>query len=448
MASLRARLAALVAVSLGVLMLVATVSVLFERWQETNTSLTNAVELAAFQLSETDDPSSPVVTLDRGVDPLTLTLDAEAGVIGQTGELDDQLEAIIVEEIWALTTEQDQVLTIRLEDDAGDLVLSGVACVDQTLCDTVVVGASEELFVPFLVRNLGWVLGPTLAALVLGWLATRWLVGRSLQPVDAMRAELDRITATDLDRRVPVPETGDELERLGDSMNHTIDRLGSAVTANERFVADAAHELRSPIAGVKAALEIEAGRRPPAGEQEAGDSLLDESVRELDRAARLVDDLLVLARRDGATRAHRDVDLDDVVRSAVNQAASRHGDVQITQSISPIRLHGDADALHRVVTNLVDNAARYGNGQVSVRLDHVDGGARLVVEDDGPGIPIEQRTHVFERFARLDESRARATGGSGLGLAIARELVDDHGGAITIGDAALGGASFAVRLPL
>lgn len=455
MASLRARLAGLVAVSLGILMLVATVSILFERWQEANASLTNAVELAAFQLSETTDATNPTFTIDRGIDPLSISFDANAEVIGSTGDIDEQLREILIEDIWAFTTEQDQVLTVRLEDDAGDLIVSGVACVDQDVCDTIVVGASEEPLGSFILRNLGWILGPTLGALVLGWFATRWLVGRSLQPVDAMRSELDRITATDLDRRVPVPETGDELERLGASMNHTIARLGSAVSANERFVADAAHELRSPIAGVKAALELEAGRRSPAaglGSEgkgaEGGTGLLDDSVRELNRAARLVDDLLVLARRDGAARPHRDVDLDDVVRSALDQAGSRHGGTQITKAVSPVRVRGDADALHRVVTNLVDNAARYGGGSVSVRLESDGPVAVLVVDDDGPGIPAEHRTVVFERFARLDESRARATGGSGLGLAIAKELVEDHGGSITVGDAALGGASFAVRLPL
>jgi signal transduction histidine kinase len=254
-----------------------------------------------------------------------------------------------------------------------------------------------------------------------------------------MREELESITASDLDRRVDTPGTGDELERLGVAMNETIDRLGSAVTANERFVADAAHELRSPITGVRAALEVEAAGSP--------DGLIADAVTELDRASRLIDDLLLLARRQAGTLDHTDVDLDDVVAASVAAFRTRFERIDIEMHIEPVRVVGDADALRRVVSNLLENACRYGAGRLSVTLVPESDRCVLRVDDDGPGIPGGERSVVFERFARLDASRSRETGGSGLGLAIVDEVVAAHDGTITVAGADLGGARFEVTLP-
>lgn len=425
---------------LFVITLTAAIGVTFERWQEDQASLRDEVEIAAFRLAEDDDPIPAGISLPAGANSFAVTFNNVGEVTGATRPLPDELIEELIEEVWTQTTDVDLLITAELGTDDDPLIVAGTSCVDSDVCDTAIVGSNEQPFGSYLAGHLGWVIGAALAAAGLGLLAARWLVGRSLRPVDAMRGELDRITNTDLERRVPVPDSGDELTLLGESMNATIDRLGSAVSANERFVADAAHELRSPITGVKAALEVERAKKP--------NSLLDDSIAELDRAARLVDDLLVLARRQSGPTQHADVDLDDVARAAVANLRTRRPDLQIDPSLRPCRVRGNADDLQRIVTNLLDNAARYGNGHIQITT--MPSGAdevSLRVADNGPGITLGNRVTIFERFARIDESRARATGGSGLGLAIAKELVEDHGGTIHVSDSDLGGASFDVKLP-
>lgn len=434
------------ALGLFIVTLLAAVGVVFERWQEDQTRLSDEIEIAAVRLSESSDPVPPSISLSAGVDAYAVVFNDEGNVLGQSRELSVDEVDELRDEIWLEATSADLLYSADLASDGAPRIATGTACTDESVCDSVAVTVTEETLAPYLLARLGWVVGFALGAGVLGAVAARWLVGRSLRPVDRMRSELDGITAShittaDLERRVPVPDTGDELTRLGESMNGTLDRLGSAVSANERFVADAAHELRSPITGVKAALEVEQAKQPSG--------LLDASITELDRAARLVDDLLVLARRQSGTSRRVDVDLDDIARAATANLRVRRPDLTIELSLAPCRVRGDADELQRIVTNLLDNAAHYGNGHISVstgsgpRPDQV----YLRVADNGPGIAEEHRTTVFQRFARIDASRARATGGSGLGLAIAKELVEDHGGTIEVSAAELGGALFDITLP-
>lgn len=447
MRSLRSRLSLLVASGLFVVTAAAVTGVAFERWQEDQSTLDADVEIAAIRLSESSNPLPPTVSLPAGVDAYAVIFDDQANVLGQSRDLPDSVIEELLDEVWTQTSGAEVLFTVELGTAANPTIVAGTGCVDATICDTVAVGVSEESLGSYLLPRLGWILGAAALAAALGAVAARWVVGRSLKPVDQMRSELDGITAShittaDLGRRVPVPGTGDELTLLGESMNATLDRLGSAVTANERFVADAAHELRSPITGVRAALEVERSKQP--------NSLLDDSVTELDRASRLVDDLLVLARRQSGATQRIDVDLDDLARTAVSHLRARHPDLQIDVTLAPCRVIGSEDDLRRVVGNLLDNAARYGEGHLKIATGHTtdQAWAVLQVEDNGPGIAAEHRTMVFERFARLDESRARATGGSGLGLAIARELVEDHGGSIAVTDSDLGGAGFTVWLPV
>ena len=454
MRSLRGRLSALLALGLFAVTAAATTGVVFERWQEDQSTLRDDVEFATFRLAEDNNPIPPTVSIPAGSNSFAVIFDAEARVIGASERLPNELITQIIEEIWSETTLVDVLVAVEFERgelastafDSDRVVMAGTACADPDVCDTVVVGTGEQSFGPYLLRRAGWIIGSALVAAALALFAARWLVGRSLRPVDRMRSELDRITAspidsTDLGRRVPVPDSGDELTLLGQSMNGTLDRLGSAVSANERFVADAAHELRSPITGVKAALEVHRSKQP--------DDLLDDSIVELDRASRLVDDLLVLARRRSGASPATDVDLDDVVRTAVSHLRARRPELDIEASLAPCRVRGSEDDLRRVVGNVLDNAAHYGNGrlQISTAPTPEPGTVALRIGDNGPGIPVEQRLRVFERFARLDESRARDTGGTGLGLAIAKELIEDHGGTIQAGSSDLGGALFEVRLP-
>jgi signal transduction histidine kinase len=261
---------------------------------------------------------------------------------------------------------------------------------------------------------------PALLLLVAGltWLA----VGRALAPVSAIRRELADITATDLHRRVPVPPARDEVRLLAETTNRTLDRLEQAVGRHRRFVADAAHELRSPLAVLRTRLEI----APPQ-------PLAAEALTDVERIQRLTTDLLLLARLDaGEPPEYGEVDLGQVAAEEAALARPRT-DVRVDLRIEAgIVVHGAAEHLRRLVANLVDNAVRHAAHTVSVRLREQDGEAVLEVEDDGPGIPADQQEAVFDRFARLDEARARDAGGSGLGLAIARDIAVQHGGSLAV----------------
>jgi len=282
--------------------------------------------------------------------------------------------------------------------------------------------------------------GAVLAALV--W----WLVGRVLRPVEDIRAEVDGISAARLDRRVTEPATGDEIARLAHTMNAMLDRLADAAERQRRFVADAAHELRSPLARIRAELEVDQAHPEAADRERTHDSVLREAVD----LQGLVDDLLLLARGDaGALDVVRagPVDLDDVVEGLALARRPNSGRRIDTRAVVPVQVYGDRPQLERAVANLLDNAVRHARERVAVSLRERAGTAELVVADDGPGIDPVHGERVFERFTRLDDARSAADGGAGLGLAIARDIADRHGGSLVLG-ADGPGARLVLRLPV
>jgi signal transduction histidine kinase len=228
---------------------------------------------------------------------------------------------------------------------------------------------------------------------------------------------------------------------LADTLNDLLARIEGATARQRQFVADAAHELRNPLAALRAELEINA-RHPEATPTSATD-LLAETVR----LSELVDDLLALARLDADIRPRpAPVDLDDLVLEHVVRIRGTAAHRIDTKGVRASRVHGDPNALRRVIANLVDNALRHAAASVTLELTGSRTGVRLVVADDGPGIRVADRERVFERFTRLDDARSRDAGGSGLGLAIVREIVTAHGGRIQIEDNDPG-ARFVVVLP-
>ncbi|WP_250002552.1 ATP-binding protein [Actinoplanes sp. M2I2] len=280
--------------------------------------------------------------------------------------------------------------------------------------------------------------------LLIGLLAAvLWRVlGAVLHPVDALRAGAEEITGGTREGRLPVPESRDEIHRLAVTLNGMLHRLESARVRQRAFVADAAHELRSPLTNMRTELEV-AQRLPDTDWQALSHDLL----TDVDRLSRLVDDLLLLARSDdGGGRAvsapFRSVDLG----ALVGDVADRYPTVTFVRPAAPTEVTGEPDALGRVVANLLDNAVRHATSRVDVAVT-ANGTHRLItVTDDGPGIPAADRERVFDRFTRLDDARARDAGGSGLGLAIVRELTRRHGGTVTLGDADPG-LRVDVRLP-
>ncbi|OKI65994.1 sensor histidine kinase [Micromonospora sp. CB01531] len=255
-------------------------------------------------------------------------------------------------------------------------------------------------------------------------------VGRSLHAVEAIRRRVAGITARDLHARVPVPTAHDEVAALAETMNSMLDRLDTAAASQRRFVADASHELRSPLATLQAGLDRLALSPRTATTEELIGLLRLES----ERLGRLVSDLLLLARIDelGATGGHDDVDLDDLAYTERSRIAARRPDLTVRAHLAPVRVSGDAHDLSRALRNLTDNAARHARSQVALHVSVRDGWGCVEVGDDGPGVPEDQWERIFDRFVRLDDSRARADGGSGLGLPITREIIAAHGGTVQV----------------
>lgn len=272
---------------------------------------------------------------------------------------------------------------------------------------------------------------------------TTFAVSQALRPVERMRFQVENM-ASRPGPRIDVPPGRDELAKLGETMNRVLERLRRADADRRAFVADAGHELRSPLATIRVLLDRLGEDRPDAERARIAMS----ASREVDRLSVLVDDLLSLASADeGAMQLHvRDVDLDDVVLAEVAVVRLRNTPVAVT--VQPVRLRGDEGRLGRVVRNLLENAERHTNGRIRVSLRVKGERAILMVDNDGPLIAVEERTRVFERFVRLDNSRTRDTGGTGLGLAIVADIVGAHGGAVTVGESPDGWCRFVVTLPV
>jgi len=343
---------------------------------------------------------------------------------------------------------------LRPEPGESDSEVAGIGALDDTQRYALVAVTSEkaphrtvlaatsleatEETVATLRRAL--MIGLPLLVLLVGF-TTRFLVGRALRPVGAITDEVADITGRGLSRRVPEPSTGDEIAELAVTMNGMLGRLEAASDRQQRFVADASHELRSPLASARTTLEVAALH--PGSRQELlaaiNDALIDH-----DRLDRLTIDLLTLARPDESRIASslEPVDVDDVVRSLVERRTEGSIDLELHAGVRTV----SEGALSQILTNLLDNAARHRETRSAVTTAVDDGELIVRVDDDGPGIPIEDRERIFEPFTRLDEARV-ADEGTGLGLAIVKELVVASGGSVRVEAGDLGGASFVVRLP-
>ncbi len=325
-----------------------------------------------------------------------------------------------------------------ISDPAGPLLIQAAA----TLAPTT--RALRELVVILLS------IGPLALACALG--GGYWLARKALAPVDRMAAEAAEITATRLDRRLDEPVTIDELGSLARTFNAMIARLQRSFEEVRRFTADAAHELRTPLAAMRT--EAEVALRSPRSPERDG-HVLEDLLEEIERLTRLVSHLLFLSREDTGIGVgnFRPVQLGEVVREVGEhmQVVAREKGVKLVVDRSEsCQISGDADRLRQLVFNLLDNAIKYTppQGTVSVCSELLHGGARVTVTDTGIGIPADHLPYVFDRFYRVDPSHCPDTGGSGLGLAICRAIAEAHGGWIKI-DSALGtGTKVMVSLPM
>jgi signal transduction histidine kinase len=441
---LRTTVAAVVVVAIA-LMLGAFVLVTLVR-----DSLRDGVETSAEQRA-----SSLADEIDRSGLPEQPRGDEEAGD-DDPGDDDNEPE----DEVWQVTDSSDSVVRssqelgkpLPTEDtdegrlpgaDHGYVVVTEDASADgQEYVVSVAVSLEEvddstSALIPLLLVGLPLVL------LVVG--GTTWMVAtRALAPVERIRREVEQITGHRLDRRVPEPRSRDEIHRLALTMNQMLGRLQDARDRQRQFVADASHELRSPLANIRQTAEVARTHPGALPEGDLADAVLQESAR----MQRLVEQLLLLTRADegAAVRTIHDVDLDDLALAEASRVRRNGLDVD-TSGVSHGRVRGDRNPLAQVVRNLVDNAARHADEKIAIALHESGDQVELSVEDDGLGIQEDQRERVFERFVRLDEARARDSGGSGLGLAIVKEIVAAHGGTVAVSSGELGGARFVVRLP-
>ena len=387
-------------------------------------ALPEPVPVAGGQLVQVVDAQGRVRSASIGADRLVALLRPDELARAQTGELGpvDGSRIGVAGPLW--------VVAVR----------AGPADDPQTV---IVARPLAELQQSVGLLRTALIVAYPLLLLVLAALAWR-VVGAALRPVDALRAGAAAITGGDGGDRLPVPGPRDEIHRLALTLNDMLDRLAAARTRQRDFVADAAHELRSPLANMRTQLEV-AQRLDGAGGTD-WPAVADDLLLDTERLARLVDDLLLLARADAAVPAPRGEPVE--LAGLLAEVAARYRTARVPVSVrldaaGPQWTLGDPDAVTRMLTNLVDNAVRHARRRVVLGLTP---GGLVTVTDDGPGIAAEERERVFDRFTRLDDARARDGGGAGLGLAIVRELARRHGGTVRLADAAPG-VRAELRLP-
>jgi signal transduction histidine kinase len=335
-----------------------------------------------------------------------------------------------------------QVVT-PLDDDEFVAVTEGAQTSDGLRIVLVARALVDVLDTTTVITRLLIIGLPLLVAVVA--LTTWFASGRALAPVEAIRREVDEISAAQLHRRVPLPKADDEIGRLAATMNRMLERLESARNSQRRFVSDASHELRSPITSIRQHGEVALAHPDRVTAAELAKVVLAEQ----ERMQRLVEDLLLLARADErAPLAREPVDLDDLAFEEGSRLRSTGSKQVDTSGVSAARVEGDADALRWMIRNVGDNAARHASGRVEITLVERSDKAVLTIDDDGPGIPESERARVLQRFVRLDEARSRDEGGSGLGLSIVDEMVRAHGGSVSIEQSPLGGARVRITLPV
>jgi heavy metal sensor kinase len=295
-----------------------------------------------------------------------------------------------------------------------------------------------------------WLAGPL--ALITALVGGYFLARRALAPVDRMTAEAGTITAAHLNRRLQVGKHGDELDRLALTLNGMIARLERSFEETRRFTADAAHELRTPLAVIHNAAEVALSSPHEANENRR---FFEDILEEEERLKRLTEQLLFLCREDAGLlpEVRQPVSLEMIVRQAaepMGELASANGLTLTVGNLSPCRVVGDPDGLRRLLFNLLDNAIKYTpeGGRVEVQCETQNGCADLIVTDTGIGIPSEHVPHIFERFYRVDPARSREAGGTGLGLSICRVIAESHGGTIRLESNAGQGTRVVVTLPL
>jgi two-component system, OmpR family, sensor kinase len=307
----------------------------------------------------------------------------------------------------------------------------------------LVVGATRENRAEALrsLRSAFFIGGPV--ALLLAGLGGYFLAGAALRPMEAMRRRAREISTTSLDERLPVPAAGDEVARLGETLNEMLARIEGGLARERRFVADASHELRTPLSLLKTELELalRPGRSPDELKQ-----AIESASAETDRLARIADDLLLLARSEQGQLPLQlePLDVNDIMQTVAGRFAPRNGELKVEAGETPL-VNADRLRLEQAVGNMVDNALRYGARRVLLRSTANNGSVEVHVLDEGAGFPPAFLGHAFERFSRADDAHGET--GSGLGLAIVDTVARAHRGSAHAANRPEGGADVWISLP-
>jgi signal transduction histidine kinase len=375
--------------------------------------------------------------------PLFCQIISKSGkVLGASANVSD-MELMVDADSPVMT--QGEVRRTKAQIDGVDVRLTKVGVTTTTGPSWILVAAPMKNLrdaEASLLRQLR-VGGPLLV--FLGTLGIGLVARRALRPVDELRRQVDAISSIDLTERVSEPRSNDEVGRLARTMNGLLGRVQESHDRQSRFVGDASHELRSPLATVRTRLEV-ALRAPDSTDWK---SVAEASLRQTSRMERLVDDLLMLARTDTAGAAPTmTVDLDELISEEISYLRTVSRVAIDTTQVSAGRVLGHPDELRRVIVNLASNAIRHATSTVQLGLRTTGSNVELFVDDDGPGVPDAERDRIFDRFTQLDASRARVgTAGAGLGLAIVADVMRRHQGTVAVTHSPLGGARFTVTLP-
>jgi two-component system, OmpR family, sensor kinase len=403
-----------------------------------DTALRTRAKDAVFTLHGLPSPSSPVAPVDltRSEDIFIEVLGSDGAVLYTTALLNGEPPQVPRPLLDSAKTHQGAFAT------QGSLRLYAFPYFDTGY---IVAGQSTRVPQSSLSGILVFLIVSAIPALIAALIASWLVAGRALAPLKSVATAAEEIGRTgDFGRRLAPPSSRDEVATVAASFNGMLNRLQDAYDSQRRFVADASHEMRTPLTTIQGNAGLLASR---AVSEETRQAAAADVVAETGRMARLVDRLLTLARADSGLRLElAPLDLARVIEAVCRQAALAHPGTTLTVETTEARIDGDEDTIRQLLWILLDNGFRYATSTVAVHLSVERSWARLFVTDDGPGIPSAYRERVFERFYRADPSR---TGGhAGLGLAIARWIVAEHGGRILAGEATLGGAAFLVDLPL
>lgn len=441
--SLRFRLTALATVVVAIVLTVTAIALFsLQRRQLTanlDASLEQRADTLTAELAE-ELPDEPYATNDQ--DRAVQLVDGQGSVLAASMNLageealpnplgPDDTERFLTRDDLPLEDDTYRVLTRRVNTSGGEAFLHVTENIDDLNDALNKLTTTLLITVPLVVALLA----------LLIW----WLTGRTLGPVDTIRSQVDAISATNFQNRVDVPSRDDEIAGLAVTMNRMLDRLDNAARQQRRFVADAAHELRTPLTRIRTDVEVDLNQPDNADPGATNAAVRDEVIA----LQSLIDGLLHLARSDaGQTFAdHKPIDLDDIVLAEARQQRTTTDILIDTTAVSAAHLNGHGDQLARATRNLLSNAIRHANTRVTVALQERVRAIELTIADDGPGVPVEHRDRIFERFARVDDARTRNDGGTGLGLAIAKDIVEHHGGTITYDPTWTSGARFVVTLP-